>query len=178
MGYPQNKGPNFRLDTPQNMAAAAAANANQARQIDAFERDQPTAHVIRVPHANRYIFISNEIQVLIEMNKFLDALSRAKRHSDVHALSQPTFPVPSDRHPFAASSRSKFLITPFFARFDVTDSQSSMMSLSQREQCERSWAVYKLPRALCLDCSSGNTHLRQKREIHPKRGRGSVRRLT
>ena len=74
MGYPQNKGPNFHADTPTNIAAAAAADANQARQIDAFERGQPTAHVIRIPNANHYIFISNETQVLVAMNKFLDAL--------------------------------------------------------------------------------------------------------
>jgi len=74
MGYPQNKGPNFHLDTPANIAAAAAADANQARQIGAFERGQPTARVIRIPNANHYIFISNESQVLVEMNKFLDAL--------------------------------------------------------------------------------------------------------
>ncbi len=74
MGYPQNKGPNFHADTPKNIAAAAAADANQARQIDAFERGQPTAHVIRIANANHYIFISNEAQVSAEMNKFLAAL--------------------------------------------------------------------------------------------------------
>ena len=74
MGYPQSKGANFHLDTPKNIAAAAAADANQARQIDALEKGQPTAHVIRIANANHYIFISNDTQVLIEMNKFLDAL--------------------------------------------------------------------------------------------------------
>jgi non-heme chloroperoxidase len=74
MSYPQNKGPNFHADTPRNIAAAAAADANQARQIDAFERGQPTAHVIRIANANHYIFISNEAQVLIEVNKFLSGL--------------------------------------------------------------------------------------------------------
>jgi pimeloyl-ACP methyl ester carboxylesterase len=74
MGYPQNKGPNFRADTPKNIAAAAAADANQARQIDAFEKGQPTARVIRIANANHYIFISNESRVLMEMNKFLDTL--------------------------------------------------------------------------------------------------------
>jgi non-heme chloroperoxidase len=74
MSYPQNKGPNFHADTPKNIAAAAAADANQARQIDAFERGQPMAHVIRIAKANHYLFISNEPQVLIEMNKFLASL--------------------------------------------------------------------------------------------------------
>jgi non-heme chloroperoxidase len=74
MGYPQNKGPDFRADTPKNIAAAAAADANQARQIDAFQRGQPAAHVVRIANANHYIFISNEPQVLVEMNKFLATL--------------------------------------------------------------------------------------------------------
>jgi non-heme chloroperoxidase len=72
MGYPQSKGPNFRADTPKNITAAAAADANQARQIDAFERGQPTAHVIRIPNANHYIFISNKPQVFSAMNQFLE----------------------------------------------------------------------------------------------------------
>lgn len=74
MGYPQNKGPSFHADTPKSIAEAAAADANQARQIDAFERGQPAAHVVRIANANHYIFISNEAQVLAEMNRFLAAL--------------------------------------------------------------------------------------------------------
>jgi non-heme chloroperoxidase len=74
MGYPQNKGANFQADTPKNIAAAAAADANQARQIGAFERGQPTAQVIRIADANHYIFISNQAQVFHEMSEFLDML--------------------------------------------------------------------------------------------------------
>lgn len=74
MGYPQSKGLEFHADTPQKIAAAAAADANQARQIDAFEKGQPTAHVVRITNANHYIFISNETQVLAAMNTFLAAL--------------------------------------------------------------------------------------------------------
>lgn len=74
MGYPQNKGSNFHAETPKDRAAAAAADAQQARQIDAFERGQPSAHVVRIAEANRYIFISNESQVLMEMERFLGTL--------------------------------------------------------------------------------------------------------
>ena len=74
MGYPQSKGADFHADTPQNIAAAAAADANQKRQIDAFENGQPTAHVIRIANANHYIFISHEAQVIHEMNAFLNML--------------------------------------------------------------------------------------------------------
>lgn len=75
MGYPQNKGSDFHAETPKDRAAAAAADANQARQVDAFERGQPTAHVVRIADANHYIFISNETQVLLEMGRFLATLS-------------------------------------------------------------------------------------------------------
>jgi non-heme chloroperoxidase len=74
MGYPQNKGPNFHADTHKSIAAAEAADGNQARQIDAFERGQPTAHVVRIANANHYLFISNESQVWREMNSFLAGL--------------------------------------------------------------------------------------------------------
>jgi pimeloyl-ACP methyl ester carboxylesterase len=74
MGYPQTKGLGFHPDTPKNIAAAAAADADQARQIDAFERGQPTARVVRIANAHHYIFLSNPSQVLAEMNKFLDSL--------------------------------------------------------------------------------------------------------
>jgi len=74
MSDPQSKGPNFLADTPKNIAAAAAADANQERQIAAFEKGQPTAHVIRIADAHHYVFISNEDQVETEMKKFLAAL--------------------------------------------------------------------------------------------------------
>jgi pimeloyl-ACP methyl ester carboxylesterase len=74
MGYPQSKGPDFSPDTPQKTAAASAADANQARQIDAFEKGQPTARVVRIPNANHYIFISNEAQVFTTMSAFLAAI--------------------------------------------------------------------------------------------------------
>lgn len=74
MSYPQNKGFEFRPDTPEKIAAAAAADANQARQIDAFEKGQPKARVIRIANANHYIFISNESQVLTAVNSFLAIL--------------------------------------------------------------------------------------------------------
>ena len=43
-------------------------------EIDAFERGQPTAHVVRIANANHYIFISNVAQVVTEMNRFLAGL--------------------------------------------------------------------------------------------------------
>jgi len=74
MSYPQNKGPKFTANTPEHVAAARVADANQARQIDAFEKGQPTAHVVRIANAYHFIFISNEPQVLAEMRSFLSGL--------------------------------------------------------------------------------------------------------
>jgi len=41
---------------------------------DAFEKGVPTARVVRLPHASHYVFLSNETDVLREMNAFLGTL--------------------------------------------------------------------------------------------------------
>ncbi len=43
-------------------------------QVKAFETQVPSAHVVRIPHASHYVFVSNEKQVLQEMNAFISAL--------------------------------------------------------------------------------------------------------
>jgi len=43
-------------------------------QAKAFEEAQPMAKVVRLPHANHYVFQSNEADVLREMNAFLSGL--------------------------------------------------------------------------------------------------------
>jgi non-heme chloroperoxidase len=45
-------------------------------QAAAFEKGVPMAHVVRIPHANHYVFRSNEADVLREMNEFLSKLKR------------------------------------------------------------------------------------------------------
>lgn len=45
------------------------------RQIRAFEAGIPTAHVIRLPHADHEVFVSNEADVMREMTAFLNALT-------------------------------------------------------------------------------------------------------
>ena len=40
----------------------------------AFERGVPSAHVVRLPHANHYVYMSNEADVLREMRAFLSGL--------------------------------------------------------------------------------------------------------
>jgi hypothetical protein len=48
--------------------------ARTGAQAKAFEAAIPGAHVIRLPHANHYVFDSNEADVLREMNSFLESL--------------------------------------------------------------------------------------------------------
>jgi non-heme chloroperoxidase len=43
-------------------------------QVKAFEHAMPAAHVVRLAHANHYVFISNEADVLREMNAFIAGL--------------------------------------------------------------------------------------------------------
>lgn len=43
-------------------------------QVNAFENGVPSARVVRLPHANHYVFRSNEADVLREMNAFIGSL--------------------------------------------------------------------------------------------------------
>jgi alpha-beta hydrolase superfamily lysophospholipase len=45
-----------------------------ATYSNAFEAGVPSAHVVRIPNADHYIFQSNEAQVLKEMDAFLAKL--------------------------------------------------------------------------------------------------------
>jgi hypothetical protein len=44
------------------------------KQAKAFEAGIPNATVVRLPHANHYVFISNESDVLREMDTFIGKL--------------------------------------------------------------------------------------------------------
>jgi non-heme chloroperoxidase len=41
---------------------------------NAFEKGVPSGRVVRLPHANHYVFISNRADVLREMRAFTNAL--------------------------------------------------------------------------------------------------------
>jgi pimeloyl-ACP methyl ester carboxylesterase len=64
-----------------NPKARAAMEANDKRsverQITAVEHEVLSAHVVRLPNANHYVFRSNEADVLREMNDFIAALPAA-----------------------------------------------------------------------------------------------------
>lgn len=70
--------PHSGLPAPKDPAARAAAEAmdlaRTGAQAKAFETAVPSARIIRLPHANHYLFVSNEADVLREMNSFLGSL--------------------------------------------------------------------------------------------------------
>ncbi len=59
-------------------AALAAYDAQEetsfGRQAKAFEAGLPSSRVVRLPHADHYVFLSNEADVLREVNVFLKVL--------------------------------------------------------------------------------------------------------
>jgi pimeloyl-ACP methyl ester carboxylesterase len=65
--------------TPQYDAAGRAAMARYmldytTAQVNAFQAGVPSAHVVQIPNADHYVFQSNEVEVLREMNAFLAKL--------------------------------------------------------------------------------------------------------
>jgi hypothetical protein len=66
------------LPIPANDPARAAREAQDLEttgaQATAFEKGVPSARVVRLPHANHYVFRSNEDDVMREMNAFLASI--------------------------------------------------------------------------------------------------------
>jgi len=71
---PHDLGPAFQNDSAARAAAEAGDLARTGAQADAFEKGVPSARVVRLPHASHYVFLSNEADVLREMNAFLASL--------------------------------------------------------------------------------------------------------
>ena len=61
-------------DDAARVAAEAQDEATTGAQAKAFESGLPSARVVRLPHANHYVFLSNEADVLREVNAFLGGL--------------------------------------------------------------------------------------------------------
>ncbi|MGA8598704.1 MAG: alpha/beta fold hydrolase [Bryobacteraceae bacterium] len=65
----------FSTNDPKALAAFEARDeATTGGQAKAFEAGVPSAHVVRLPHANHFVFFSNEADVLREVNAFLVSL--------------------------------------------------------------------------------------------------------
>jgi hypothetical protein len=67
---PHDYGPMIAND-PGRAAFEAHDEATFGAQATAFEKGVHSARVVRLPHANHYVFRSNEEDVLREMNSFL-----------------------------------------------------------------------------------------------------------
>jgi pimeloyl-ACP methyl ester carboxylesterase len=61
-------------DDAARVAAEARDEATTGAQAKAFESGVLSARVVRLPHANHYVFFSNEADVLREMSAFLGSL--------------------------------------------------------------------------------------------------------
>jgi len=70
---PHDLGPAFRND-PARAAFDALDEVNTGAQAKAVETGVPTARVVKLPHADHYVFRSNEADVLREMNAFIASL--------------------------------------------------------------------------------------------------------
>ena len=65
----------MRRQAPVAHAASEARDTETTgAQAKAFETGIPSARVIRLPHADHYVFLSNESDVLREMRTFLGSL--------------------------------------------------------------------------------------------------------
>jgi non-heme chloroperoxidase len=71
---PRRPGP-YPYNTPSDRAEAVKLDAEDIDGVaTAFQQGNPTAHVVQIPQANHYVFISNEADVLREMHAFLAGL--------------------------------------------------------------------------------------------------------
>ncbi len=71
---PHDMGPFMANDPAARAAIEASDEASTGAQAKAFEAGVPSARVVRLAHANHYVFVSNEADVLREMNAFLGSL--------------------------------------------------------------------------------------------------------
>jgi hypothetical protein len=62
------------LDPELRSKLEAMDEATTGAQVAAFEHGVPTAHVVRLPHASHFVWVSNEADVLREMNAFIATL--------------------------------------------------------------------------------------------------------
>jgi len=71
---PHDRGPLASPDAAVRAAQEARDEETTGAQAKAFESGLPSAKVVRIPHADHYVFRSNEADVLREMNVFLGSL--------------------------------------------------------------------------------------------------------
>jgi pimeloyl-ACP methyl ester carboxylesterase len=75
---PHDRGPRpAGVDSATWAQQMAADSASTAAQANAFAAGIPSARVVRLPHANHFVFQSNEAEVMREMNAFMAKVSGA-----------------------------------------------------------------------------------------------------
>ena len=73
---PLDPGPLFANDPKRRAAYIANDKVETTQRVEAFLAAVPQAHVVRIANASHYIFVSNEAQVIREVNNFLTSLWR------------------------------------------------------------------------------------------------------
>jgi len=72
---PQDMGPWWNTtEDPEVRRILALAQPSKDRVAKAFEEGVPSAHVVRMPNVSHYVFLTNEGDVLREMNTFIAVL--------------------------------------------------------------------------------------------------------
>jgi len=71
LAIPHRFPPAVANDPAERAKLEALDTVTNGRRADAFEKGIPSARVVRLPHADHYIFQSNEADVLREMNAFI-----------------------------------------------------------------------------------------------------------
>ena len=61
-------------DSSRKAALLADDKARCTRWADAFQRGVPSARIVLIPNADHYVYLSNQAQIIDEMNAFLDGL--------------------------------------------------------------------------------------------------------
>jgi non-heme chloroperoxidase len=73
---PHSFGDQFKDNLEALKAAQAKDQAETSVQVDAFQRGNPQATVLRIPNADHFIFQSNEAEVLQAISLFTASLPR------------------------------------------------------------------------------------------------------
>jgi pimeloyl-ACP methyl ester carboxylesterase len=71
---PHDMGPSVNSNPALREAFDAREEASVGAQATSFGKGLPSARVVRLPHANHFVFRSNEADVLREMNAFISSL--------------------------------------------------------------------------------------------------------
>ena len=60
----------FGIDSAAQKAFDLVDDVSTGAQVEAFQKAVPSARVVRLPHANHYVFRSNESDVIREIEAF------------------------------------------------------------------------------------------------------------